>query len=213
MFMKETMTVHEALCEMKILNKRISKALDDFKPVAVKEHCASLINGKPAEEFVAAARASYQSVTDMIKRMNAIKTAVNQYNAEKHIIVCGKDYTVAQAIYMMSSGMSYQRELISGISAALNLATSAAVRQNGDSLNERAQNAMNAIYGPKDKSDPEAYLNGLKQYKEQHAIEIVDPLNAAKIIQELTKEMDDFDAHVDSAIQTANATSVIEIEY
>ena len=211
--MKETMTVHEALCEMKILNKRIARALDEFDPIATKEHGALSINGKPADEFISSAKASYQSVTDMIKRMNAIKTAVNQYNAEKHIIVCGKDYTVAQAIYMMSFGMSYQRSLISNLASALKLATSAAIQRNGGSLNERAENAMNAIYGPKEKSDPEAYLNGLKQYKEQHAIEIVDPLNAAKIIQELTKEMDDFDAHVDSAIQTANATSVIEIEY
>ena len=42
---------------------------------------------------------------------------------------------------------------------------------------------------------------------------MVDPLNVRKIIEELEKQIADFEANVDAAIQVANATTTIEIAY
>lgn len=211
--MKETMTVHEALCELKTLDKRITKAIDSAEPIFYKEHSVQQIKGRPVSERIEEIKANHQSLMALIARMTAIKAAVNQYNAEKHIVVAGKDYTIAQAIYLMSYGTTYTRGMIEKYRGALMGATQYAERENGERLNVRAENAMNAIYGAKEKADPAAYLKGLMDYKEQHTVELVDPLKLLKVIQDLSEELDAFQSKVDSAIQIANATSVIEIEY
>lgn len=211
--MKETMTVHEALCEIKMLNKRIDGAILNSNPVGVKEHSAKNINGMTVENFVAEAKANHQSAMDLIKRLAALKAAVNQYNAEKVISVGGKEYSIAQAIYLIEYGLSSRETLIERYKTMLDSVRRTATKANGDDLNRRAENAMNAIYGNKEKADPEAYLNGLKAYKEQHMTEIVDPLNLAKVLEDLQNEVESFRSKVDSAIQIANATTEITIYY
>lgn len=211
--MKEKMTVHEALSELKTLNKRVEKAISDSSPIAYKEHGATKISGKDVKCTVERIVSDHNSAIDLINRMAAIKAAINQYNAEKHITVGDKDYTVAQAIYMMQYGLQYKRDLVATYTQALHKATAFVERSNGDQLNNRAEAAMNAIYGAKEKSDPAAYLKGLMDYKEQHTVELVDPLNLEKVIEKLGIEIDAFTSRVDSAIQIANATTEIEFEY
>lgn len=211
--MKETMTVHEALCEIKMLNKRISGAIENSNPIATKEHSSKQVNGMPVEDFIAEAKANHQSAMDLIRRLAALKAAVNHYNAEKIITVGDKEYSIAQAIYMMEYGLMSRRDLMTKYTTMLNNAKKTAAKANSDDLNRRAENAMNAIYGAKEKSDPETYLNGLKAYKEQHTLELVDPLNLAKVIEDLGAEIETFESKVDAAIQKANATTEITIDY
>ena len=210
---KETMTVHEALCELKILNKRIASAINASVPVAVKEHSATTIGGKSVTDWMESAKSNHQSAMDLINRMVAIKSAVNRYNAEKHITVNGKDYTIAQAIWMMQHGMEYKELLMSSYADLLKKRTSEIAKENGDKLNARAEAAMNAVLGAKDKVDPAVYLKGLTDYKAQHQLELVDPIGIDAVLQKLDNEISGFSAKVDSAIQVANATTTIEIEY
>ena len=210
---KESMTVHEALCELKTLSKRIDNAIMMSVPVAVKEHSATVVNGKPVADWIASERGNYQSAMSLINRMVAIKAAINKYNAEKHITVADKDYTIAQAIWLMTHGMAYKQELMDCYTTSLTKANRAIEAANGDSLNSKAEAAMNAIFGSKDKTDPAVYLKGIQDYKEQHRKEIVDAIGIEAAIKSLDEEIASFNAKVDSAIQVANATTVIEIEY
>lgn len=211
--MKETITVHEALCEIKMLNKRIAGAIEKSNPIAVKEAGAKQVNGMPVEDFIAEAKANHQSATDLIRRLAALKAAVNQYNAEKVITVGDKEYSIAQAIYMMEYGLALKEALLTKYVSAYSSARNTCLKSNGDMLNTRAEAAMNAIYGAKEKSDPEIYLAGLKAYKDQHTTVLVDPLNLSGVIDELDEEITTFRSKVDSAIQVANATTVITVEY
>lgn len=210
---KETMTVHEALCELKMLDKRIPAAIEKSIPVTAKEHSATTIDGKSVSDWITSAKSAHQSAMDLINRMVAIKSAVNKYNAEKHITVDGKDYTVAQAIWMMQHGMECKQALLSEYSNCLQKTSREIAKANGDSLNARAEAAMTAILGSKDKVDPAVYLKGLQDYKEQHRKELVDPIGIDAVLQKLDNEISGFNAKVDSAIQVANATTMIEIEY
>ena len=209
----ETMTVHQALCELKTLNRRVLKAISETKPVSTKEHASQKVDAMPADEFKTQARSTHDSVTDLIKRQRAIKGAVNQYNASKVINVCGREYTIAQAIWEMNYGTQESRQLLERYTEMLNKATAKIERANGDELNKSAEAAMNAIFGNKDKANSDEYLKGLANYKEMHALELVDPIGIRKIIADLEKEISDFEANVDSAIQTANATTTLEISY
>ena len=211
--MKETMTVHEALCELKTLRKRVEEAIAESVPIRYKEVGSSTVDGKSVQDAMLAIKSAHQSVTDLINRMIAIKAAINQYNAEKKVQIGEAAYSIAQAIYMKSFGMDTKRALLDQYRRALKHATTFAESANGEKLNNRAEAAMTAIYGAKEKSDPEAYLKGLMDYKKQHTVELIDPLNLAKVVKEMEDEINTFESKMDSAIQIANATTQIEIEY
>ena len=210
---KETMTVHQALCEMKVLGKRINAAIRAVKPISTKEQNAQKVDGITLDEFKSLAKSSHDSAVDLIKRQIALKAAVNQYNAEKHITVAGKDYTVAQAIWLMSYGMEEQRSLMDRYTAMLQKASDEIERRNGDELNRKAEAAMTAIYGNKDKANGEAFNQDVETYKKNHAVVMVDPLGIRDIISKMEKEISAFESGVDAAIQVANATTQITIEY
>lgn len=210
---KEIMTVHQALCELKVLNKRILSAISAVKPVATKEHSSSNVDGEPVEKFIEYAKSTHASAIDLIMRQIAIKAAINQYNASRIITVAGKQYSVAQAIWMMNYGIQHQQELLNMYSVMLKRASAEIERKNGDDLNTRAEAAMNAVYDSKDKANHKAYLEGVEEYKKSHTLEIVDPLGIRDIIAKMESEIASFQSGVDAAIQVANATTEIEIEY
>jgi len=210
---RETMTVHEALCELKTLGKRIDSAINNCVPVATKEHSSQKVNSMTMAEFKDRAISSHQSATDLIRRQAAIKSAINHYNAEKIITVAGKDYSIAQAIWMMHHGTEEKRELLRLYTVLYSKAVAAIERANGKELNDRAENAMNSLYGSKEKADAAAYNSGIEEYKRNHELELVDPLGIHEVILALEKEITDFESRVDAAIQVANATTVIEVTY
>ena len=211
--MKETMTVHEALCELKTLRKRVEDGIQEAVPIQVKESGATTINGKPVQDFIETAKAQHQSVVDLINRQDAIKRAVNQYNAQKIVTVAGKNFSIAEAIYEKSYGIPMKRYLLSRYQQMLKSAMDSVADKNGDKLNLRAENAMTSLFGTKEKSEPEKYLKALQEYKEQHMCVLVDPLDLAKVVKKMEEEITGFEAKVDAAIQIANATTEIKIEY
>ena len=95
----------------------------------------------------------------------------------------------------------------------LDTATRRVEQANGDELNRRAENFAASMFGSKDKADAKEFNGTIEEYKENHTLEIFDPLGIRKIITDLEKEISDFDASVDAAIQVANATTTLEIAY
>lgn len=210
---KEKMTVHQALCELKTLRKRISKAIEATNPVAVKYHGAGKVNGMTTEEFKTLAKSAHDTAVDLIRRQNAIKAAVNEYNSWTKVKVCGQEYTVAQAIWLMQYGMNDKKALLNRYVQMLDSVNAQIVRSNGDELRRRAETFAVNMYGVKDKADPKDFNTAMDDYIDKHTVDMVDPLGIRKIISELEKEISDFESNVDAAIQVANATSTIEIEY
>ena len=210
---REEMTVHQALCELKTLNKRINKAIEATKPICVKEVSATKVEGISPADFKENAASTHESAIALIKRQRAIKAAVNQYNAEKQIEVCGRKYTVAQAIWEMKYGVNEDKMLLDRYTNMLKFANVAIENANGNDLNRRAEAFCAAMFGQKDKCDKADYNATLEDYKAKHTMELFDPLNIRKIIADLDKEISDFSSSVDAAIQVANATTTLTIEY
>lgn len=210
---KETMTVHEGLCELKTLGKRIGSSIEAIQAVAVKENKSTKVNGIDMDTFNDTAKTNAQRAEDLIKRFVAIKSAVNQYNATTNIEVAGHTYTVAQAIWLKDYGMDKKEELRNHYVNMLSSMLKKIERENGEKLTQRAENAANANFGSKEKPDTEEYLKFITSYKDRYQLILVDPLNLADKIQELTDEIESFETAIDSALQVANATNTIEIEY
>ena len=101
--MKETMTIHKALSELKTLGDRINSAMEEATFVVANKHSNAKIGGQSIAEFSQAAQQSLQSVMTLINRRNAIKRAVTRSNAETMVNINGKEYTVAEAIDMATA--------------------------------------------------------------------------------------------------------------
>lgn len=212
--MKETMTVHKGLAELKILGDRIGEAIREASFVVANKHSNTKISGESISDYSAAAKTAYQSITSLINRRNAIKRSITRSNAETKVTIAGVEYTVAEAIDMKSTGMSFTKTLADTIASQLKAAKVAADRNNGERLDDRADEYVRSMYSG---SDMKNMADELKKVREDfvtaQTVEIVDPINAAEKVDMMTKKYDAFMAEVDSALSVSNALTTIEVEY
>lgn len=209
----ETMTVHSALCEIKTIGKRIEKTIKEFHPVSTKEQQSTKVDGISLNTFADEAKSNADRANDMIKRYIAIKAEINHYNATTSIEIGNNSYTIAQALWMKDYGSDYQKKLLRHCTRELMAAQEVIEDANGNQLTARAENAANANYGNRDKNNGDEYLKFIEAYKDRYQTVLVDPLNIKEMIQQLDDEITEFDTQIDAALQVANATHTITIEY
>lgn len=212
--MKETMTVHKALSELKILNDRIQKETNNLEYLHVNKHSNKKINGVSIEEYVKNTQNAYKSVLTLINRRNAIKRAVTKSNALTTVTINGVNYSVAETIDMKAVGMSHVQQILYNMENAYNASVKACERENGDRLESRADEYMRSMYASTDMKNMSEEVRKVREnFIASQTLELVDPLNVAEQIKYLKDEIDSFMSEVDSALSVSNALTTIEVEY
>lgn len=210
----ETMTIHEALAELKVIGNRINKEINSAKFVTTNKHSNTKIDGKSIADYSNNVKSQYQRITDLIKRRTAIKRAVVLSNAITKVAINGTEMTVAEAIEYKNSGIEYKYHLLDTLSTNYNASISTIKSSNGENLEERANDYVQKLYGNKDGSvDNTVIESAKKNYIESNTLDLIDPIGAEKVISELNDEIDSFTSKVDSALSISNATTTIEISY
>lgn len=208
---KETMNIHKALCELKILDDRISRAVDDCRYVGVTKIVSKRVGSQTVDEFCNSVKDGYKSAMDLIKRRQAIKTAVVKSNATTTVVIGGNTYTIAEAIEMKNHGMDGEKRMLRFMVSRLAEAESLINRTRSD-LESRADAFIRDQTGGKE-SKTEDTLKMRQDYIAMQDVELVDPLHIRDIIKELDEKINTFMTEVDSALQTSNANTEITIEY
>ena len=211
--MVETMTVHEALCRIKVAESKLDKLLSTATFIATKKACEVKVDGKPVEEIEKEIQGDTDKCLAVVNEVNAIKAALNESNAETKIKVCGELMSVASAIYYYRYGVSMMKNVIREMTCQYQEAVNKLAKENGQSLDEKADKYIVANYGSKEKVDPATLREEEDAYKKRHSYEMVDPMSLKKKIDELQFKLDEFTSSVDSAIQVSNATTMITVEY
>lgn len=209
---KEKMTIHKALSELKIIDDRISKAVNGVKFCEVARHSDTKIKGVAVEDWKKEVDSSYCKATDLIKRRNAIKRAVVLSNAVTKVTINGQEYTVAEAIEMKNHGIEFDVMLMNKLTGDLQTAQNTAQYNNERELSARADSFVNAMYGGKDNKTEEANKSR-EDFIKANTCEVLDPLNVREIITSLEESTTQFNTEVDSALSVSNAITEIEIEY
>lgn len=210
----ETMTVHQALAELKVLDSRITKAIAGGKYMDVKRHCDKKIGGVDVGEYCTKTiRASYDSAIDLIARRNAIKRAVVKSNAVTTVDIGGTTYTVAEAIEMNNHGIDFEQQLYDEICRQMMIAQSEINRNSGPYIQQKAENYINGLYGGKDKVDADSAKAQMQAYIDANSYELVDPLGIQDILAKMEADIASFTANVDAALSVSNAITKIEVEY
>lgn len=82
----ETMTLREALSEKKLIEKKIQFSLNE-KIIHVTTHGSKIIDGLSTDEWADKVKSNYQSLTDNMRRYNALSKAILNANVNHRITV------------------------------------------------------------------------------------------------------------------------------
>jgi len=209
----ETMTIHKALSELKILDSRIHEEIRAGIYCAVKKKSEKLINGRPVDDVKTDITAQFNKVSDLIRRRKAIKKAVVLSNAKTEVEIDGNTYTVAEAIEMKNHGVEFEKKLISQMRSRYTNVQVIATNENG-TLSDRADRYVASLYGQKDiKNISSEAEETRKKFIESNTCEIVDPIDIKKVGDAMEDKIHGFMSEVDSALSCSNALTVIEVEY
>ena len=213
----ETMTIHRALAELKVLDDRISKAISETSFVVSNKHSNEKIRGLSIDEFRAGMKAGYQKADDLIRRRNAIKRAVVLSNASTRVRLGAEEYSVSEAIELMNHGMRFYTHMLDVMSRQLTLAEQELNANSGAELERRAEAFVLSVIQaqPTEKltADSDAMKALRKQYMENNAYDLIDPLKVRDRIAELEKRISGFLTEVDAALSVSNAVTTVTIEY
>ena len=212
---QEVMTVHKALCELKMLDKRINESIMTAEFCRANKHSNVKIDGWTIEEYEAAAVSKYQSTMDMIIRRDAIKRAVVASNAVTEVTIGGNRYTVADAVELRRHGLSYRRTLLQAMTLQLKRVRSTIEQKNGEELTRAADKMVEVYYGRQ--TDVKAITEEMRatreKFIEDNTYELLDPIRVENRIRELDKEITAFETEVDSALSVSNAVTEITVSY
>lgn len=207
----ETMTLHEALSQLKILDDRILSASTEIFITSNKNNNTK-INGMNIEDFENCLKGNLQSAKDLIARRNTIKAALVAKNATVQLQIGKFNMSLAQAIDMKLFGINYKKTLLDNLKDQLGKILRH-VETNNLKLETQADAYITQLYGSKEKADPKDIETAKESYIKPLTMNVIDPNQLQKQIKELESEIDEFNSKIDSAISVANAVNSIDIEY
>lgn len=211
---KERMTIHKALAELKIIDKRIGKAIDEGNFCTTNKHSNNKIIGVSIEEYKKLMVGSYDKASDLIKRRNAIKRAVVLSNATTKVKINEEEFTVAEAIEMKNHGIENEVFLLEEMKNQYSKTKAVLLKENGQELEQRAENYVIGLYGSKEgKTNTDDFERAKRDYITANTFDLIDPIDIVKKINELEEYISSFKAEVDAALSCSNAITEIEIEY
>lgn len=213
----EKMTVHKALAELKVIDKRIFNAMEDIVFVLSCKNNTDKIEGVSVEDYKSSVKSGYQKVNDLINRRNAMKRAVVLSNASTMVSINGVEYTVAEAIDMKNHGMDIKKNLLARMQRDYNVATIDFSHNSGSALEDKANayvvNILKSQGDSSDKTDPKQIQALHDSYVENNKYIMIDPLYISKQIENLYNEITEFETEIDSCLSVSNAVTTIEFEY
>ena len=206
-------SIARGLTELKTLDARINKGIENIVCVSAKCKSSDKIdNIYTKEDFSFNAKSAYQSVTDLIKRQQAIKQAIDMANAKTMTTIARKQYTILDAINR-KRGLEVEKELLNKMKKQYARVVNI-IDINNNKVEEEAKSLLGArlTNDTKDnKNTNDQNLDFIKSYVDMKKWEIIDPLGIEKLIEKMEKEIMEFEVDVDSALNEINVITKIVI--
>lgn len=209
----EKMTVHKALAELKMLDKRIIDSISGAQFCTPNRASNTKIGGVEIAEAKDAMKRQFQSCQDLINRQIAIKKAVILSNAKEKVTINGVEYTKAEAIAMHNQGMEYKDALLTQLTNQYKSAQSYCDRHNIDLPEEAAREAERFYANDTSDNKAEKIKKAIDDKIESGTYSIVSGVDITNEIEKLKSEIDAFMTEVDAALSVSNAVTEIEVEY
>lgn len=206
-------SITEALNELKLYDSKITKAITSAKLAGATKKSADKVGVVKREDFEERAKASYQSVTDLIANRNALKSAIVKSNAVTEVTINEKTMTVAEAIEHKNS-IGYDEALLIEMKRQYASATDTVNKEN-KKVDNKVDELLSTLIGKDSdkkisKDDQEAIE---KPYRDKNEFEFIDPIGIFDEIEKLESDIDGFKSEVDTKLVLSNATTFIEVNF
>ena len=206
----EKMTITRALAELKLLDSRITKSINQATFCAYKKRSDKVVTklNLTVEEFEKIVKSTTASIQALIERRDKIKDLVVLSNATTKVRICDKEYSVASAIERKNS-IKYEKELLERMKRNLLDVTTQITMQ--DSKIEKTIDEMNLVYVGKDNKNSNSMMELNKTYRENNEYCMVDPISIQNTISKMTLDIENFETEVDFILSESNSTTYIEL--
>ena len=203
-------SIHRALAELKLIDARIEKQTLELIPTGVNQK-GKLINGRIREEdFAQSAQAHLQSIHDLLARKQRLKSAIVEANSRTRVQVGPREMTIADAINFKVI-VKQQRQLLDILKTRHAAAITDMEKKNA-LVEQNLQKVLEATFGKDNVKISKEDLDAVrKPFLEANEWHVYDPLKVEKIIEQLDKEVSEFEAEVDAVLSEINAITLIEV--
>lgn len=203
------MSITRALSELKLLDKKIEKATINALFVATAVGKKPVKGFESVVEFEGTAKSQYQSLEDLIKRRQTIKSEIVKSNANTLVVIGGVEMTVAEAIERKTS-IKYEEKLLFIMKRQFEATVDKAESEN-NRVKDRLDQLLEAQFGKDSKTKNEETEAISKQFFETNEVKVIDPLKLRVKIEELEEKIDNFHSEVDHVLSDSNTLTKIEI--
>ena len=208
--MKQTMSIHRALSELKTYDDRINRVMENDHIIANKKS-NDKIKGKTVDECKQAIKGSFASYYALTENQRRVKAAVVLSNANTKVKIAGNEYTVAEAIERKAK-LFHDEEFLKLLKEQFNQQNKK-VEDENLLVPQKLENYLQAILGDKDKRTVEDIAAHTKAFEDRNKYELIDPGDIAKQIEWLEKTVREFKNEVDYVLSESNALAEIEIDF
>ena len=208
-------TIHGALAELKVIDKRIEKQIVNFNPIGLAKTGKPVNNYIDEEVFNSDANKNWQSIQDLINYKQSLKSAVVKANALTTVTIGNDTMSIADAINQKTQ-IESKEQLLTKLQQQYNSIVAQHNKENERIENIALDNAK-IILGKqgdnKVSATDEEVKNIVVPFVSRERFNIVDPLNLKSKIEELDNYITTFKAEIDAALSVINATTKITVEY
>ena len=212
--MATQMSITQGLAELKLLDKRITRVGGSENKYEVTD-CFAFIDvatkTKPVdvERIKREALANYQSFNDLLKRRDAIKRAIIMANASTQVKIGTWTGTIAEAIEQKSS-IKYKNTLLACMKKQVQEVTRRFQEETSE-LQGRLDRLLSSEMGKDVKTNPETVDALTRSFTENNKVQLIDPLDSAKLIDSLEEEVEGFATNVDWVLSEINGKTMITV--
>lgn len=202
-------TITRALRELKTLDARIIKKINETTFATSKKPKENITGFKTVNDFENKAKESIQSIQDLMNRRKQIKTAIVESNAKTIVEVAGVKMTVADAIERKNF-IEVEKTLLRKMNSDYGQAQ-IKVEQQNELAQDRLDTQLNNMISKDGKTDLNAVEGYKKLFWESEETKLIDPVNVNVIASKMAQDIETFEDDVDVALSEINARTFISI--
>ena len=203
--MTSSISIAQALSELKLLRRRMDNALAGEHFIMLKRKRDNV----DVTRFATEAMAAYQSFTDLFSRYNAMKAAIVQSNAVTEVTIAGTKYTVAAAVERKRT-IDIEKSLLETMRRQ-HTAVQREFEEHRKAEQIRVERLLQAELGKDTKTNVDTVTSLMETFLAQNSAEILDPLGLAARIAALSKSIEEFETKVDWVLSESNGRTMITV--
>ncbi len=205
----EEITITRALAELKLLDNKINKKIDESEFVHFLSKKNKAVNN--LDHLNVNSKASFQSITDLINRRKMLKSAIILSNASTLVKLNNETITVAEVIETKQLVEFYKKLLTKmkqNREQVLNL-----VEKHNYSMDNDLQKLLEISFGKTSntKTNTDDIDNISKTFREQNRADILDSINLDSKIKDVEHTITQYETESNFVLAESNAITKIKI--